>query len=225
MVQQPHKVNYFTSFYNFFKWASYLKLNAWIQTQVCLFDSKPVFFTLNILINHHNPQVVRSVPKQPHFPSEKREVMICFASQSELGGAKIMHTFPLSIRCFSSRQTQLTCYIMNVTLMAVMGTCGSRSNSPDFWESSTLLQKWLLLNSGLAHSCLFQATWESGVRFSSFIYPRILSWILWAMMQITWRHEHESPGLSLAARTPSPGSQQDFMKRGNITFYGFPLDS
>lgn len=80
---------------------------------VCL-TPKPVFFTLNILFNNHNPQVVRSVPNQSHFPSEKREVMICFTSQSELVGAKITHIFPLSTRYFSSKQSS------HVTLIAVM---------------------------------------------------------------------------------------------------------
>lgn len=197
--------------------------NAWIHTQVCLFDSKPVLFTLSILFNHHNPQVVRSVPNQSHFPSEKREVTVCFTSQSELGGARIM--FSLSIRCFSSRQTQLTCYIMNVTLMAVTQNLWVSIRCSWFLRIFNITTKvaslelrpdtFLSIPGHLGNRCQVQFLYLSQ---NPLVNPM-------SNDANNIKAQHQSLGLSLAARTPSPGNQQDFVKKRNSTFCGFPLYS
>lgn len=79
----------------------------------------------------------------------------------------------------------------------------------------------LHFNSGLVHSCLFQATCELGIRFDSFICPRILSWILWAMMQITKKHKHQCPSLSLATQTHHQAISRTSSRRATSSSMGF----
>lgn len=81
----------------------------------------------------------------------------------------------------------------------------------------------LYFNWGLVHSCLFQATCKSGLRFNSFICPRIFSWILWAMIQFAWKHKHQCPSLSLATQTHHQALSRTSSRRAKSSSVGFPF--